>query len=385
MGDNKSKAPLPKPEEPKKVEPQETKAQEGGAQEQGLDFAALDSSFEMAEHAQAAVMDRRAIAVREVLNNLNEADSPSVTDQILTNLAVTALGFATGGISMAIANKTVLAEAVSITNAVQTALDDGMKAAIGAVQAKMNEGGSSKATFFAGQEEGLVGMKQASVDKISHEKLTAKTKVKSASKDTQANVMSEQTKGADQFRAAANATGETARQLQYQSSLGKWMNAMSQTALGAGPDGTKLGKAVDTSPTSHYKQQGEQGVIYVAFGQHPASRPFAVDGSRNTIKVTGMTSAARDRVKNTPIKDLGMAIVATGYIYDGFFDGLSVSVGDNEAGLGKNEGGHIWWKGHDDAAAGLRKAANKTDTISAATVILNEDIGMLTLANAHVG
>lgn len=330
-------------------------------------------------------MNRRAIGVREVLGNLNEADSPSLADQLLQSLALAALGFASGYVTAAIAGKLVAETAVALTNAVQTALDDGLKDATVKIAGKLAEdGGSSKATFFAGQEDGLESLRSASLKKISAEKKEAKAAVHSAAPAQQAAVMSKQIQGAEGFESAAAKTAEAGRQIQYQQSLAKWMNAMSQGKLGAGESGTKLGKAVDVSPDDHYRRSGAAGVIYVAFGQHPASRPFAVAGKRGTIKVAGMTEAARDRIKATPIRDLGMPIVASGYIYDGVADGLSVAFGDNEIAFGKNEGDHVWTNGHIDALDGLKKAAGKTDVNAAARIILDEDIGSSTLEHASV-
>ncbi len=350
-----------------------------------IDFAALDEAYENASIAQNEVMNRRAIGVREVLGNLNEADSPSLADELLKTLALAALGFASGYVTAAITGKMVAETATVLANAVQTAMDDGLKDAATKVAGKLaSVDGESKATFFASQEEGLESLRTAALKRISAEKKAAKGAVTSASASEQANVMSQKIKGAQGFDAAATKSADAGRQIQYEQSLSKWMNALSQSKLGQADGGTKLSGAVDMSPKDHYARQGAEGVIYVAFGQHPASRPFAVSGHRATIRVAGMTSAARDRIKKTPIKDLGMPIVASGFIYDGFWDGLSVSMGDNEIAFGKNEGGHVWVKGHDDAMTGLKAAAGTSDASDAARIILDEDIGSSTLEHASV-
>ena len=354
--------------------------------EGGVDFAGLDAAYDKAENANNALMERRAIGIREVLGNLQEADSPDLTDELMKTLAIAALGLASGYVTAAVTGKLVAETAVALTNAVQTALDDGLKDAVMKVGAKLAEvEGQSKPTFFASQEDGLVSLKQSAADKIADKKLAAKGKVSATAKDQQASELAKQIAGADQFRTATNATADSARNIQYQQSLAKWMNAQSQSKLGQTKGGnTDLGKAVDMSPTDHYTQRGAAGVIYVAFGMHPASRPFAVSGERGTITVRGMTSAARDRIKSTPIKDLGMPIVASGYIYDGFLDGLSVSFGGNEIAMGKNEGGGYYAHGDEDALEALKKAANKTSAAEAARVILDQDIGMSTLADADM-
>ena len=385
MGEEKDKKPHVKHDPPKKEDPKVEPAKtEAPAPEAGLDFAELDHAYETASNAQAALMERRTIGVQEVLGNLQEADSPDIADQLMLSLALGALGFASGYATAAVTAKLVSAEAVALTNAVQTALDDGLKDATVKVAGKLAEDtGASKPSFFASQVEGLVPLKQASLDGLSKRKLTAKDTVKAAAKDKQAGEMTKQIDGFDKFRAATNQSADRARQIQYEQSLSKWMNAMSQSELGqAKGGGTNLDEAREMSPTDHYKRSGAAGVIYVAFGQHPASRPFTVSGERSTIKVSGMTSAARDKIKNTPIKDLGMPIIATGYIYDGFLDGLSVSMGDNEITLSKNEAGTYSAYGHSDAMDGLKKAANKTSAAEAANVILEEDIGVATLEHA---
>lgn len=382
---DKDKRPAPQPDS-KEVKAADTDSTPANAsREGGLDFTALDEAFENASIAQNEVMNRRAIGVREVLGNLNEADSPSLADELLKTLAIAALGFASGYVTAAITGKIVAESAIVLANAVQTAMDDGLKDAATKVAGKLAEvDGQSKSTFFASQEDGLESLRSASLKKISSEKKNAKAAVSAAAPDQQAKVMSQKVQSAQGFDSAATKTAESGRQIQYEQSLAKWMNALSQGKLGVGPGGTKLDKAVDMSPKDHYSRAGAAGVIYVAFGQHPASRPFAVSGHRATIRVTGMTSAARDRIKGTPIKDLGMPIVASGFIYDGFLDGLSVAAGDNEIAFGKNEGGHVWYNGHNDAIAALKKAAGKTDAVAAASVILDEDIGVATLENATV-
>lgn len=361
-----------------------------GSRQGAIDFTELDEAYEHASIAQNEVMNKRANGIREVLDNLNETDPPSLADELMKSLILAALGFASGGITAAIAGKIVgdatKLSAQALNNAIQTALDDGLKDAATKVASRLaSDEGSSKASFFASQVDALESLRATSLRTIATTKKHAKQDVQNAAPDQQAKQLSEQTRTARQFDAAASASAETARQIQYQASLSRWMNALSQGKLGQAEGGTDLDKSTEMSPKDHYARQGAQGVIYVAFGQHPATRPFAVSGKRGTIKVAGMTSAARDRIKNTPIKDLNMAIVASGFIYDGFWDGLSVSMGDNEIAFGKNENGHVWVTGHSDAMGGLKKAANKSTPADAARVILEEDIGKSTLADAHMG
>jgi hypothetical protein len=387
MGDTKDK-------KPDKAEPlvdkndDDLKTNAGSASSEPLDFAQLDAAYEKAANAQEALMDRRSIGAREVLDDLNTPDQPSLADQLLTSLALAALGAASGGVTTALAGKILSSTASqAIQTAVQSGLDDGLKDAATKIAQSLGAASdsTSRTAFFAGQQEGLVVMKQTSVDKISDQKLAAKTRVKAAGQDKQADEMGKEIKGAEEFRKGANQTAETGRSIQYRESLAKWMNAMSRSKLGTdkGSNATELGGAVDADPLDHFKRQGAGGVIYVQFASHPANKPFKVTGNR--LKVAGMTEAVRDRLKGVPIKDLGVPIVATGYIYDGFLDGLSVSMGDNEIGFGKNEGGTVWVKGHSDAMAGLKKAAGKSDAADAARDIIDTDIGMATLDGAIMG
>jgi hypothetical protein len=390
MGDEKDKKQATKASGKDATKEPEPTTGDVGSRQGAIDFTELDEAYEHASIAQNEVMNKRAIGIREVLDNLNETDPPSLADELMKSLIVAALGFASAGITAAIAGKIVgdatKLSAQALNNAIQTALDDGLKDAATKVASRLaSDEGSSKGAFFASQGDALESLRATALRTIATTKKHAKQDVQNATPDQQAERLSEKTRTARQFDAAASASAETARQIQYQASLSRWMNALSQGKLGQAGGGTDLDKSTEMSPKDHYARQGAQGVIYVAFGQHPATRPFAVSGKRGTIKVAGMTSAARDRIKNTPIKDLNMAIVASGFIYDGFWDGLSVSMGDNEISFGKNENGRVWVTGHSDAMSGLKKAANKSTPADAARVILDEDIGKSTLADAHIG
>ena len=384
MGDEKDTKPAGKAEPAKTGASGETKATETSAG--AIDFAQLDAAYEKAENAQESLMDRRALGIRQVLGNLQEADEASLADELVKTLAVAGLAFASQYVTAAVVGKIFIDAGTRLAQSVQEGLHSGLQDAAGKIAGKLaSVDGQSKVSYFTGQEEGVLDLKLKSVDKISEDKLVAKNTVKSAAPDRQAEELNKQVQGAEQFRASAIAQLETARTVQYRESLSKWMNAMSQSSLGNAGGGTGLAKAVDMSPKDHYGKQGTKGVIYVAFASHPASRPFAVSGKRATIKVAGMTSAARDQIKSVPIKDLGMPIVASGYIYDGILDGLSVGAGDNEIAFGKNEAGHVWVNGAEDAFSALKKAANKSNVVDAAALILDEDIGKSTLEHAHMG
>lgn len=381
MGDEKDKKPPGKTEPAKAGATTETKATETSAG--AVDFATLDEAYEKAENAQVNLMERRELGIRQVLGNLQEADEPSLADELVKTLAVAGLAFASQYVTAAVVGKIFVDAGTRLAQAVQEGLHSGLQDAAGKIAGKLSAvDGQSKVSYFAGQEEGILDLKLKSVDKIAEDKAVAKSKVKGVATDKQADELSKQVQGAQQFRTSVLGQLENARTVQYRESLSKWMNAMSQSALGKDGGGTGLAKAVDMSPKDHFGKAGAKGVIYVAFGQHPAQRPFAVSGKRATIKVSGMTTAARDQIKSVPIKDLGMPIVASGYVYDGFLDGLSVAGGDNEMAFGKNEGGSVWWKGHGDAEDALKKAANKSSATEAARVILDEDIGISTLEHA---
>lgn len=348
----------------------------------GFDFVELDEAYENAATAQRALIERRKIGVDEVLGNLQEADSPTLADELLKTLAIAALGFASGGITAAITAKLGLKEAFVLGTAMQTALDDGLKDASTKIAGKLAEvDGHSKATFFASQKEGLVVLGASTEKALSAEKRHSKDEIKSATGADQAAMMAKKVKGAKQLMTATDASGDFARQFQYQHSLGRWLSAQSQGKLGSfAGTGSNLEDAVDMSPKDHFGRKGTPGVVYVAIGSQPARRPFDVSGAR--IKVSGMTSAARERIKNTPIKDLGVPIVVSGYIYDGRLDQMLIS--NNEIAFGKNENGQSWVNGDRDAIDGLLKAANKTNELEAARVIIDEDIGKATLESGTV-
>jgi hypothetical protein len=352
-----------------------------------IDFSELDEAYDNLATAENVILNKRAIGIREVHGNLNEADAPSITDEILKTLAVTGLGFASGYITAKIANSAVSSEMyAALNNAIQTALDDGLKDAALKIAGKIAEGtGSSKATFFAGQEEGIESLRKSTLEAVAAEKRKAKQKVNATAPADRELQRTEQQASVNTLRYVTDQNADRGRNIQYQASLANWMSAMAQSKLGVA-GGTNLRKDLDRSPKDHYSKTGVNGVIYVAFGMHPARRPFFVDGKRSTIKVAGITEAARDRIKDTPIKDLGMPVIASGFIYDGALDALSISlIDDNEIAFGKNEAGNVWTYGHDDARDGLKKAAQTKSETEAARIILDEDIGSATLKYATIG
>ena len=349
-----------------------------------VDFAELDEAYENVATSHRGIVNRQQLAVREVLGNLNEADSPTIGDEISKTLATMALAYASGGISTAIAAKLTTAEETILNAAIQSGLDDGFKDAVATAVARYGAaGGSSKATFFASQEEALETSKELGEKNISAGKKAAKAQIGVASQDAQPRVLAAKVAAAKSVAAQRAKSAETARQIQYQESLSKWMTAMARGSFGEKDGGTNVRKGMDMSPAEHYKKRGiGKGVVYIAFGQRSAAgRPF----SANSIRVAGITDAARQRIKDTPIRDLDIPIIATGYVYDGFWDGVSIGAfGDNEISLGKNEGGTVWSYGHTDALEALKKAGKASSANEAARIILDEDLGRATLASAHL-
>jgi hypothetical protein len=347
---------------------------------EAVDFSDLDAAFANVATHLRTISDVRGIAVREVLGNLNEADSPTIADQILKTFAIAALGAASGGITNAIAGK--LAQSSALNGAIQTALDDGLKDAVLAAVDRLAATGSdtSKATFFASQEQALAlghGRAEVAITKATTSDHKA---VLAAPTDGRQAVLGEKLAKARKLAAAAEKSIDAARQIQYQHSLSAWMTAMAQGALGSNYAGTKLDDELDVGPKSFMEKRGEKGVIYVAMGGN-SSRPVKV----KYIKVSGMTDAARQRVKNVPIRDLPIPVVATGFFTDGSFaDDASKWVGDNEMSLGRTERGHVSYYGHEDAREAMKEAAGTSTVLEAAEVIMEQDIGRATLADAKV-
>jgi hypothetical protein len=347
---------------------------------EAIDFSDLDAAFANLATYRRNISELRGIAVREVLGNLNEADSPSIAEQILKTLAITALGAASGGITNVIAGK--LAQRSDLNGAIQTALDDGFKEAVPTIMDRLAATGSdtSKATFFASQEQSLANGQGRAEEAITDATTADHKAVLAVPTHQRQAVLGKKLGKARELAAATKTSIAAARQIQYQHSLSAWMTAMAQGALGANWAGAKLDDELDVGPKSFLEKRGEKGVIYVAMGGN-SSRPVKV----KYVKVSGITDAARQRVKSVPIRDLPIPIVATGFFTDGSFaDDASKWVGDNEMSLGRTENGHVSYYGHEDACEAMREAAGTSTVLEAAETIMKQDIGRATLADAKV-
>jgi hypothetical protein len=347
-----------------------------------LDFAELDEAFENAATSQGELVGRRAVGVREVLGNLNEADAPSLADELLKTLAVAALGYASGYITAAVTEKLAPQAAQALATAVQSGLDDGLKDAAtkiaGALAAAPPQ--ASKSSFFAGQEDGLESLRASSLRRLSAEKRLAKESISSAANAQQEPMLAEILAAVRAFAAALGDSADRGRQLQYQASLSRWLSALAQSELGQVPEGgAELGGEVDAHPDEHYREEGVEGVVYIAFGSHPAELPLL---SHPRLKVSGMTEATRQRIADVPLRELGLPVVATGYVYDGFLDGTVVD--DNEVGFGRNEARSIWVEGDEDGLTALGKAGHFTDPRDTVEQVLRDEVDALTLAKADL-
>jgi hypothetical protein len=356
-------------------------ADAGPADANSVDLRDLRDAYSNAHIDQNELFNKRGIGIREVPAALKELDPPSLADELMKTLVVAGLGFASGYVTAAIAGKLVSASAVALGNAVQTALDDGLKDAVGKVAAKLaEEGGSSMSQFFSSQEEGMESVRSAGLKQIVKQQRAAEDKVLKADKATQSKVLGEETKGANEFAASVKANAENARKIQFRESLAKWMNAMSQGAMGTRKEdgGTDLhGKkgVGDAYSKEFYKGHGAKGVVYVNFGM-TGSRP-GVGNSKQwpSVKIAGITQSALDRLKGTPLKDLGMPVVVSGILYDGTLDSMDISMNnDNAVQFGRNEAGTTFTHGHEEGNAAMRKITGKADTNSAARDLLDNNI-----------
>ncbi len=397
MGDEKDKKPSKgkdKGAEPKKgsdTKGADTKAKQGDDAALdvgdhatgGVDLRDLRDAYQNAHDEENVLFNKRSIGVREVPDALRELDPPSLTDELMKTLVIAGLGFASGYVTAAITARLVSSTAVALGNAVQTALDDGLKDAVGKVGAKLaEENGSSMSQFFSSQEEGLESVRGAALKGIVKQRRAAEDKVLKADKTEQDKVLAEETKGAQQYAAGVTNTAEAARKIQFRESLAKWMNAMSQSEMGQNDKDAKKGtdlfgkKGVGSNhPQDFYKQGGAKGVVYVNFGMTD-SRPGVGNSSKwPSVKMSGMTTSALDRLKGTPLKDLGMPVIVSGTLYDGFFDSLDIGLNrDNDVQFGRNEAGIDFTKGSSDGGEAMRKITGKSTSLAAATDLLDHDI-----------
>lgn len=347
-----------------------------------LNYTELDEAFEKAAISQGALMDHRAIGVREVLGNLNEADEPSLAEELLKTLALAALGYASGGLTTIVAEGLAPA-ATALTAAIQSGLDDGLKDAATKIAGALAGGGSgaSKASFFAGQEDGLVSLNASALRSLSTERRMSKEAIEAAPNAQRETMLQEILAAVRDVDAALARSGERGKQVQYQASLARWLEALAKSELGESSDGgTNLEEEVADHSDMHYYEHGAEGVVYIGFPRlmEPALPLLgAVD-----VKISGMTEATRQRVADVPLGELKLPVVVRGYICDGFLD--SVFFDDNEVSFGRNEGGATWVNGDEDGLAALGKAGHFTDPRDTAEVVLRDEVDPMTLANARI-
>lgn len=346
-----------------------------------LRFHELDEAFEKAGISQAALMGHRSVGVREVLGNLNEADAPSLAEELLKSMALAALGAASGYITTAIAEGLKPA-AVALTAAIQSGLDDGMKDAATKIVAALGGGkSSSKASFFAGQEDGLVSLQASSLRSLAEQKRISKEAIEAAPNAQREQMLQEVVAAVRDVDAALARRAERGKQLQYQASLSSWLSALAKSELGQDPEGNlDLEGEVDEHADMHYYEEGTEGVVYLGFPRI-ISPELPLLGAVD-MKISGMTEATRQRVADVPLGELGLPVVVRGYVCDGFVD--SFVFDDNEVSFGRNEAGAVWVDGDEDGLSALGKAGHFTDPRDTAEQVLRDEVDPMTLAKARL-
>ncbi len=355
----------------------------------GVVFDELDRAFDHAEIHAGVLYDKRSAGIDELLANLQEANSPSIGQQILSVLALAALAAGSEAIGVAVVAKlgaTVVTELAKA--AIQEFSSQTVQGVAGIVGGKIAEGAgtsASKGSFMAGQKDGLLSLKGNAQTGVADQKKEAKDRVRAADSTARDGVLTKETASAWAFGTAYKSQHDQGRTTQYLKSMASWMNAMSQASLGTNKkhgknnltgDATDLAGEVDNSPKENVGGGDGNGVVYISFGLR-GDRPLRA----NHIFVRGISDAVRDRIKDVPLKDLDVPIVATGYLYDGFLDGLYVD--NNELGLGRNEAGDVYMRGHGNARSRMRAVTGADSDMAAARIILDEDFGKVTLKDAY--
>lgn len=356
-------------------------------------IANLDRVYEDVTSSRQALFEKRSIGVREALSNMQVADSPKMSEIIVSALSTAALGLVSGYLTGALVARLsarvdgIIAEAMKkgvadikplsegAKNGFQTALDDGGKEAAvavkGYVQDRLSGGGDSKIAFFASQEDALVDVKLRDSKRGSVIKASAKNAIERAPQDSRLELLRHHIGIANAMAEVLQGELVEARSLQYRTSLTRWMVALAKDKFeeSTRPDqpGTDLEDAVDISPKDHL-QDGHKGVVNVSF-RAKRQRPL---GGTTTIK--GMTKAAFGPLKSDPrqlrVRDLKMPIVASGYLSAG----MDVNISNNEIAFGKNEDGTVFWRGDDDALDVLQDLTNAPTLEEAVRVTIREDI-----------
>ncbi len=342
----------------------------------------LEQAYNDARAEVASTFKFRGIAVREVHGRLNEADPPSAGDAIQKVAIAGALASATGGLSTMAGAALYTGTSKAIEAAVQSGIDDAMKEAIGGVvAAALADAGDSKAGFFAGMESALVPMEEGASKKLNAQEKADKGVVRA-----DPSKLAEKKKDIEAFDAGEGIKKAAAQQVQYEKALAQFMVAQAQGELGTSHkgtehEGTDMGehKQHGGDPVRFFKNSAVNGVIEITFGLKSAARPIGI----NFTRVTGATKSALDKVMNVPMKQLKMPMFATGWIIDGFVDGLGD--GDNRVSFGINEKGTVWADADSDAQDALKKIGKPgADTNDICRDIIENDFGSKTLKQANL-
>ncbi len=341
-------------------------------------FDELIKAYHDARESEHALYDRRWIGAEEALQNLGEANAPSIGDIILHAAIMGALGFASGGITQAITGRMVMSTASdAIKTAVQSGLDDALKDAVpAAVDRALSRESTSRSSFFAGIEEGIVELRKGAIRGLNAEELKVKTTARADPATLTAALKAIQSR-----TAAVDATAQTARDLQYRESLSQWLTAMAKGELGTtDTGGAKMenmpGHGADPSRTFH--QDATSGVVRLSFGIKAARRPLTI----NFGLLQGLNDATKEQLKNTTLNDLRIPIFAQGWIIDGFWDG--VGKGDNEVTISRNEQNVVYVNYGSDAEDAMLSSAfakGGTSVVDVAIDVMRNDIGTLKLGS----
>lgn len=341
-------------------------------------FDELIKAYQDARENEHALYDRRLIGADEALKNLGEADAPSIGDIILHAAIMGALGFASGGITQALTGKIVASTASNaIQTAVQSGLDDAFKDAVPAVVDKvLSRESTSRSSFFAGLQEGIVELRKGAVRGLNAEELKVKTAARANPATLAAAVKAIQDRAA-----AVDTTAQTARDLQYRESLSQWLIAMAKGELGTTEaGGAKLRNmpGYGGDPSRMFHQDSTAGVLRLSIGMKSAHRPLTI----NYAQLEGLNDATKEQLKNTTLNDLRIPIFAQGWIFDGFLDGLGK--GDNEVSMTRNEQGFVtvnWGSDAEDAMLSSSFAKGQKSVPDVAFDIMQNDIGKLKLGS----
>lgn len=332
-----------------------------------------------------SVMNERKQGNADLLSFMKEEDPPSLTDKIVQALAVAALGYVTGGVAAYLGAQLTYQFSAAIVSAISTAIEDGAKEVIPLVRSEVSKNNAAKGgslASFTSSISSALERQRTLLELAVNKQEAASARAHDEADDIPSKGVAAKSGILDaaEYNVSLNKTSPDPKADQYRVSFAEWMTGLAQNDRGRLKDGTTdVSGATDLTPyAAKYMEEAPTGFVTLNFGRWEHGRPVKVAPSAVTVR--GATTKALKPLATTPLRNLRMPIVATGYLYDGTLDGFHID--DNQVTIAKSESGNIRWEGRDDGLRRMKEITSSATETIAAEKLFEDDFANITLAGA---